>query len=66
MTPRPMRKKTFRLTLPPFFGGQALSTPCSDDGDSSEALESDAMEVEVESSEDLGLLKGQGMVRSEW
>ena len=46
--------------------GQALSTPCSDDGDSSEALEGDAMEVEVESSEDLGLIKGQGMVRSEW
>jgi hypothetical protein len=46
--------------------GQALSTSCSVDGDSAEALEGDAVEVEVESSEDLGLLKGQGMVRSEW
>ena len=65
MTPRPMRKKTFCLTPPsPFFMGQALSTSCSVDGDSSEALEGDA--AEVESSEDLGLLKGQGMVRSEW
>jgi hypothetical protein len=65
MIPRPMRKKTFHLT-PPFFMGQALSTSCSVDRDSAEALEGDAVEVEVESSEDLGLLKGQGMVRSEW